>query len=82
MLKPGDEVVAISNTSSTCSLIKVARTAHERGASVMVITGSNSPLASFSDVAVIAKTLENTDVYTMTTSRCAKATLIRSPCWT
>ncbi|QIE28482.1 hypothetical protein SBC1_65860 (plasmid) [Caballeronia sp. SBC1] len=82
MLNSGDAVVAISNTSSTCSLIEVARTTRECGASVIVITGSNGPLASFSDAAVIAKTLENTDVYTTTTLRCAKATLIRSSCWT
>jgi len=76
MLKPGDAVVAISNTGSTRSLIEVARTARERGASVIVITGSNSPLASFSDVAVIAETLENTDVYTPTTSRLAALVII------
>ena len=76
MLKPGDAVVAISNTGSTRSLIEVARTAKERGASVIVITGSNSPLASFSDVAVIAETLENTDVYTPTTSRLAALVII------
>jgi DNA-binding MurR/RpiR family transcriptional regulator len=76
MLKPGDAVVAISNTGSTRSLIEVARTARERGASVIVITGSNSPLTSFSDVAVIAETLENTDVYTPTTSRLAALVII------
>jgi RpiR family carbohydrate utilization transcriptional regulator len=76
MLKPGDAVVAISNTGSTRSLIEVARTAKERGASVIVITGSNSPLTSFSDVAVIAETLENTDVYTPTTSRLAALVII------
>ena len=76
MLKPGDAVVAISNTGATRSLIEVARTARERGASVIVITGSNSPLASFSDVAVIAETLENTDVYTPTTSRLAALVII------
>lgn len=76
MLKPGDAVVAISNTGSTRSLIEVARTARERGAGVVVITGSNSPLARFSDVAVIAETLENTDVYTPTTSRLAALVII------
>jgi len=47
MLKPGDAVVAISHTGSTRSLIEVARTAKERGASVIVITGSNSPFGEF-----------------------------------
>ena len=76
MLKPGDAVVAISNTGSTRSLIEVARTAKERGATVIVITGSNSPLTRFCDVAVIAETLENTDVYTPTTSRLAALVIV------
>jgi RpiR family carbohydrate utilization transcriptional regulator len=76
MLKPGDAVVAISNTGSTRSLIEVVRMAKERGANVIVITGSNSPLASFSDVTVIAETLENTNVYTPTTSRLAALVII------
>ena len=41
-----------------------------------MITGSNSPLASFPDVAVIAETLENTDVHTPTTSRLAALVII------
>ncbi len=41
-----------------------------------VVAGSNSPLTSFSDVAVIAETLENTDVYTPTTSRLAALVII------
>ena len=76
MLKPGDAVVAISNTGATRSLIEVARTAKERGASVIVITGSDSPLCRYSDVAVIAETFENTDVYTPTTSRLAALVVI------
>src|SRR3984957_10106147 len=76
MRKQGDPVEQLCDAGSTRSLIEVARTAKERGASVIVITGSNSPLASFSDVAVIAETLENTDVYTPTTSRLAALVII------
>ncbi|MBB2925731.1 SIS domain-containing protein [Paraburkholderia silvatlantica] len=76
MLKPGDAVVAISNTGSTRSLIEVARTAKERGASVVVITGSRGPLTRYCDVAVVAETLENTDVYTPTTSRLAALVIV------
>jgi len=76
MLKPGDAVVAISNTGATRSLIEVARTAKERGAIVVVITGSQGPLTRYCDVAVVAETLENTDVYTPTTSRLAALVIV------
>lgn len=76
MLKPGDVAVAISNTGSTRSLIEIARTARERGAKVVVITGSDSPIVRFGDVAIIAETLENTNVYTPTISRLAALIVI------
>jgi RpiR family transcriptional regulator, carbohydrate utilization regulator len=76
MLKPGDAVVVISNTGTTRSLIEVTRTARERGASTVVITGSESPITRYADVAVIAETLENTDVYTPTTSRLAALVIV------
>lgn len=76
MLEAGDAVVAISNTGSTRGLIEIARTARERGAGVVVITGSDSPITRYADVAVIAETLENTDVYTPTTSRLAALVVI------
>lgn len=76
MLNPGDAVVAISNTGTTRGLIEMARTAKERGASVVVITGSQSPITRYADVSVIAETLENTDVYTPTTSRLAALVII------
>lgn len=76
MLKPGDVLVAISNTGATRSLIEVARTARERGAKVIAITGSDSPITRFADVAVIAETLENTNVYTPTISRLAALVVI------
>jgi len=76
MLKPGDVVVAISNTGATRSLIEIVRTARDRGAKVVVITGSDSPIVRFADVAVIAETLENTNVYTPTISRLAALIVI------
>lgn len=76
MLKPGDVVVAISNTGATRSLIEVARTAKERGAHVVLITGTHGPLTRYCDVAVVAETLENTDVYTPTTSRLAALVVV------
>ena len=76
MLKPGDVVVAISNTGTTHSLIEVVRTARDRGAKVIVITGSQAPIAQFADVTIIAETLENTNVYTPTISRLAALVVI------
>ena len=71
MLGPGDAVVAITNTGTTRSLIEVVRTARERGASITVVTGSDSPIARYADVTIVAETLENTNIYTPTISRLA-----------
>ncbi len=76
MLKPGDVVVAISNTGATRSLIEVVRTARDRGARIIAVTGSDSPIVRFADVAIIAETLENTNVYTPTISRLAALIVI------
>jgi RpiR family transcriptional regulator, carbohydrate utilization regulator len=76
MVGPGDVVVAISNTGATRSLIEVVRTARERSASVVVITGSDSPVTRYADVAIVAATLENTNVYTPTISRLAALIVI------
>lgn len=71
MMSPGDAVIAISNTGTTRSLIEVVRTVKERGASVVVITGSDSPITRFADVSIVVETLENTNIYTPTISRLA-----------
>lgn len=76
MLAPGDAVVAISNTGTTRSLIETTRTARERGADIIAITGSDSPLARYAHVSLIAETLENTNVYTPTISRIAALVIV------
>ncbi len=76
MLTPTDAVVAISNTGSTRSLIENVRVARERGAKIVVITGSDSPITRYADVSIIAETLENTNVYTPTTSRIAALVIV------
>jgi RpiR family carbohydrate utilization transcriptional regulator len=45
MLGPGDCLVIISNSGRSSDLLDVAQVAHRRGASVIVITTSESPLA-------------------------------------
>lgn len=72
MMRPGDVAVTISNTGETLSIIELARLAREQGARVISITGaSNTALANYSDVLINVETLENTDLFTPTTSRIA-----------
>lgn len=76
MLKPGDVLVAISNTASTFSIVEAARLARERGCSVIGLVGMDGPLAAHCDVVLSAETLENTNIYTPTISRIAALTVI------
>ena len=69
MLRPGDVAVAISNTGATVEVVRAARVARERGATTIGITGSRGPLVEQCSVAIIAETLENTELFTPTVSR-------------
>ncbi len=65
-------VVAISNTGSTNSIIELARLAQERGVKVIAMTGAaDSSLGDHVDVLLNVETLDNTDLFTPTTSRIA-----------
>ena len=76
MMRPNDVAVAISNTGRTRSVIEIARTARARGAKVIAITGSDSPLAAECDVKLVVETLDNTNVFTPTISRIAALVVI------
>jgi RpiR family carbohydrate utilization transcriptional regulator len=76
MLKPGNAAVVISNTGRTRSILDVARMARQSGATVIAITGSQSPLVQHCDVAIVAETLDNTNIYTPTISRIAALVVI------
>ncbi len=76
MMRSGDAAVAISNTGSTRSVIEMARVARENGAKVIGLVGSDSPLVEYCEVAIIVETLDNTNVYTPTTSRIAALVVI------
>lgn len=76
MMKQGDVAFVISNTGTTRSIIEIARIARANGAAVICLTGSESPLTSCSDVALIVETLENTNMYTPTISRIAALVVI------
>lgn len=72
MMRPGAVALAISNTGGTLSIVELARLAREQGAKVIAITGATqTTLVDYSDVVINVETLENTDVFTPTTSRIA-----------
>ena len=72
MMRPGSVAVAISNTGATQSIIELARLAREQGAKVIALTGArDTALVDYSDVVINVETLDNTDLYTPTTSRVA-----------
>lgn len=76
MSPPGTVIVAISNTGRTTSVIRVAAEAQARGLTVVGISGEQSPLLDHCDVGVIARTFEDTDVFTPTVSRLAGLVVI------
>jgi len=60
LLKPGVVVVVISGSGRIDELIAVVDKAHQRGAVVIAITASQSPLARKADVALIVDHVEDT----------------------
>jgi RpiR family carbohydrate utilization transcriptional regulator len=72
MMRKGAVAVAISNTGATQSIVELARLAREQEAKVIAITGAQSaPLVGYADVVINVETLDNTDIFTPTTSRIA-----------
>jgi glucokinase len=59
VLRPTDVVVIISSSGRIDDLLAVAELARERGAAVIVITASHSPLAKKADVALIVDHVED-----------------------
>lgn len=77
MMRPDDVAVVISNTGATLSIVELARLAHEQGAKVIAITGtSHTALANYSDILLNVETLDNTDIFTPTTSRIAALVVV------
>jgi len=76
MAKPGTVVMVISNTGRTQSILRVAQTAKENGATVIAVSGEESPLLNHCDIPLIVKTIEDTDIYTPTVSRLAGLVVI------
>ena len=69
VLGAGDVAFIISSSGRKPELLAVADAAHERGASVVAVTASQSPLARKADVALIVDHVEDVDLHLPMVSR-------------
>ncbi len=69
VLGPGDVALVISSGGRKPDLLAVADAAHARGASVIAITASQSPLARKADVALIVDHVEDAELHLPMVSR-------------
>lgn len=76
MMRAGDVAVLISNTGHTRQLVEAARVARDSGAALIGIVGTKGPISALCDVVLLVETLDNTNVYTPTTSRIAALVVI------
>lgn len=76
MMRPDDVVVVISHTGRTRQIVEAAEVARASGGRVLAIVGAAGPVSAASHVALIVETLDNTNVYTPTTSRVAALVMI------
>ncbi|QFG70367.1 SIS domain-containing protein [Ornithinimicrobium pratense] len=76
MCEPGCVFFIISNTGNTGIVLEVAELARRHGATIIGLTGGQTPLVPFCDVALIAKTYEDTEVFTPMVSRLAGLVVI------
>ena len=76
MMRPGDVAVVISNTGRTRQIVEAAEVARANGGTVVGLVGADGPVSAVCDVTLIVETLDNTNVYTPTTSRIAALVLI------
>jgi RpiR family carbohydrate utilization transcriptional regulator len=76
MMQSGDLAVVISNTGRTRQLVEVAEIARLNGAKLIGLVGAEGPVSRLCDVTLLIETLDNTNVYTPTTSRIAALVVI------
>ncbi len=69
VLRPGDVVVIISSSGRIQELLEIAEKARERGAAIVAITSSHSPLARKADVALIVDHVEDISTHLPMISR-------------
>jgi RpiR family transcriptional regulator, carbohydrate utilization regulator len=76
MMREGDVLVVISNTGRTRQIVEAAEIAKSAGAVLIGIVGAEGPVSALCDVSLLVETLDNTNVYTPTTSRIAALVLV------
>ena len=76
MMRSSDVAVLISNTGHTRLLVEAAQVVRASGAKIIGIVGADSPVGACCDVVLLLETLDNTSVYTPTTSRIAALVVI------
>jgi RpiR family carbohydrate utilization transcriptional regulator len=76
MMREGDVLVVISNTGRTRQIVEAAEIARGAGAALIGIVGAEGPISALCDVSLLVETLDNTNVYTPTTSRIAALVLV------
>ena len=69
VLRPGDVAVVISSSGRLPQLLEVVERAHARGATVVAITASQSPLARKADAALIIDHVEDVSTHLPMVSR-------------
>ena len=69
MLRPGDVAVAISNTGTTVEVVRATRVARDRERPRSASPARRARSLRIARSAIVAETLENTDVFTPTVSR-------------
>ena len=76
MMRPTDVAVVISNTGRTRQIAQAAETARNSGAKVIGIVGAADRSATRATSRLVVETLDNTNIYTPTTSRIAALVVI------
>jgi glucokinase len=76
VLQPGDVAVIVSSSGRIDDLLEVADAAHARGAAVVAITASQSPLAKKADVALLVDHVEDVATHVPMVSRILHLLLI------
>ena len=76
LLEPGDTVVAISQRGSSTALLRSVQLARQRGADIVVLAPSGTPVAELATVMVSIDLSFNTDPYTPLSARLAHLVVI------
>lgn len=76
MLEPGTVLLALSSSGRSRTTLEAAAEARRRGATVIGVSGSRSPLLEVADVPIVLATFEGDETLTPTVSRLAGLVLV------